>query len=378
MSSLVTTWSTSLPSSGYTIVNTVVVQNNVYAGSNGYVYKLDPVTGAVLATNTLKGLGNHEVRLAVSSDGSFLLVGINGLTLSLNPNNLSTIWQTSLPGSGNAVTSVLCAGGSAYAGSNGHVYRLNPTNGSVLYHNGLPERGEHEVRLAMTLANDMLLVGTYGFAIGLSPSDIATKWQTSLPGSGYGNTSIAGGNGCGYSACNGFLFRLASNNGSVTHTNGLAGTGKNEVHLALKGDGTFLFVGTNGYGISVDANTLTTIYSLALPGSGFSITDVVSGLNTAFFANNGYVFQLDVAGNVVTKNELPESGELETRLAVLPTADHRVVAGINGYAIGLLDVPPQPKGPWMSAMASTIGPRKLREISIPGESSVSLAPRTRL
>ncbi|KAF7340893.1 Phosphatidylinositol-specific phospholipase C domain-containing protein [Mycena sanguinolenta] len=366
MASLVTAWQTSLPSSGYDIVSPVVIQNNVYMASNGYVYRLDFYSGVVIATNGLEGRGHNEVRLAASADGSFLFVGTDGYVLSLNPTTLDTLWQTSLPGCGYNIVSVLHTGGIVYAGSNGYVYRLDPSNGQVLYTNGLDGLGHNEVRLAMTLANDVLLVGTYGYCVGLSPSNLATLWERSLPGCGYDITSVAGGNGCGYAACAGYVYQLNASNGNVTNQNNLSGTGKSEVRLALRGDGVHLFVGTNGYGISLSASNLSTIYSISLPGSGYTITDVAPGTTTAFFANNGYVFQLNDAGNIVSTNSLPGLGEHETRLAASASADVRIFAGINGYGVGLFAVSPQPHDAWMSALASTIGPKMLREVKIPG------------
>ncbi|KAF8208988.1 quinon protein alcohol dehydrogenase-like superfamily [Mycena galopus ATCC 62051] len=374
MASLVTAWQTSLPSSGYDIVSPVVIQNNVYMASNGYVYCLDFYSGAVIATNNLDGRGHSEVRLAASADGSFLFVGTDGYVLSLNPTTLSTLWEISLPECGYNIVFVLYTGGIVYAGSNGYVYRLDPSNGEVLYTNGLDGFGHHEVRLAMTLANDVLLVGTNGYCVGLSPSNLATLWKCSLPDCGYDITSVAGGNGCGYAACAGYVYQLNTGNGGVTNQNNLKGTGKSEVRLALRGNGDRLFVGTNGYGISLSAIDLSTIYSVSLRGSGHSITDVAPGTTTAFFANNGYVFQLNDVGTVVSTNSLPGLGKHEMRLAASASADIRVFAGINGYGVGLFAVTPQPHGAWMSALASTIGRKMLREVKIPGE--LTTAPLT--
>lgn len=153
-------------------------QKAVYAGSNGYVYLLDCLKGSVLATNTLSGMGDHEIRLAQPEDGSLLLVGTNGYVLGLDPTSLNTLWQTSLLHCGYEVVSVLCANGSAFAGCNGYVYRLDQGSGEVLSTNSLVGRGDYEVRLGISLDLSTLFVGINGYALGLDPTNLTTSWQT--------------------------------------------------------------------------------------------------------------------------------------------------------------------------------------------------------
>lgn len=176
--SLLTQWQTSLPGSGYEVTTVLANQKAVYAGSNGYVYLLDCLKGSVLATNTLSGMGDHEIRLAQPEDGSLLLVGTNGYVLGLDPTSLNTLWQTSLLHCGYEVVSVLCANGSAFAGCNGYVYRLDQGSGEVLSTNSLVGRGDYEVRLGISLDLSTLFVGINGYALGLDPTNLTTSWQT--------------------------------------------------------------------------------------------------------------------------------------------------------------------------------------------------------
>ena len=365
--SLLTQWETSLPGSGNDVTSVLVNQTGVYAGSNGYVYLLDSSKGTVLATNTLSGMGGHEVRLAQPQDGSLLLVGTNGYVLGLNHTSLNTSWQTSLPKCGYDVVSVLCANGSVFAGCNGYVYRLDQGSGAVLSTNSLSGRGDNEVRLGISLDFSTLFVGINGYALGLNPTNLTTSWETSLPGCGYGITSIVGGVKAAYAGCNGQVYQLQESTGSVLHQNGLSGTGKEEVRMALDPTAAQLYVGTNGYGIGLRPDNLATVYSVSLPGSGYEVTDVVAGNEVALFATNGYVFQLDVAGNVDDKNSLVGRGNHETRLAITLHPATQLFVGINGYALGL-SLPDYPKvsGPWMSNLAPVIGPMMLREVAIPG------------
>ncbi|KAF8309373.1 PLC-like phosphodiesterase [Clavulina sp. PMI_390] len=366
--SLQSSWLTSLPGCGYEVTSTLVSGTNVYAACNGYVYLLDSTTGKVVHENGLSGRGNNEVRLDISDDGSTLIVGTDGYVLGLNSSTLGTNWQTSLPGCGYNLVNVLTAGGGAtgFAACNGYVYSFNISNGSIQHKNSLSGRGDHETRLALTLAADVLLVGIDGYALGLSPSSLGTNWQTSLPGCGYAVTSVAGGEGCCYAACNGYLYMLDASKGGVSHENNMSGTGLNEGRLALRKDAGALFIGINGYALAVKTSDISTIYKTSLPDCGFATTNVVSGDLFTYYACNGYVFSLDEGGNVKGRNTLPGLGLHETRLAIDTEAEEHVFAGINGYSAGLVPVPPPQSGPWMTANSAALGPKMLRQIAIPG------------
>jgi hypothetical protein len=94
----------SLPGCGYNVVSVVTANGYIYAGSNGYVYKID-TNGAIVATNNLSGLGYHEIRLAIN--GSRLVVGTNGYVVLLSLDDLLIYKEVSLPGCGYDVVSVL-------------------------------------------------------------------------------------------------------------------------------------------------------------------------------------------------------------------------------------------------------------------------------
>ncbi|WP_082131513.1 eCIS core domain-containing protein [Cellulomonas sp. FA1] len=62
----------------------VLAQNGwLFAAVNGYLYQLDPATGAVLYTNDLAGRGFHDVQLA--SDGVTVYCGIDGYVVGVRP-----------------------------------------------------------------------------------------------------------------------------------------------------------------------------------------------------------------------------------------------------------------------------------------------------
>ncbi|KAF8309372.1 hypothetical protein DL93DRAFT_1773391 [Clavulina sp. PMI_390] len=363
-----TSWQTSLPDCGFHVTSTLVSGSKVYAACNGYVYLLDIGTGNVLYQNGLSGRGNKEVRLAISDNGWTLIVGIDGYVLGLNSSNLDTWWEKSLPKCGYNLVNVFAAGGGGvgYAACNGYVYSYNVSDGEIQKMNSLSGRGEHETRLSLTFAADVLLVGINGYALGLDSSSLSTDWQTSLPDCGYAITSVTGGEGCCYAACNGYLYKIDASTGEVTDQNGMDGTGKAECRLCLRQDGGALFVGLNGYAFAAKSSDISTIYRTSLPDCGFNITDVISGVFYTYFGCNGYVYSLDDYGHVVTVNALPGLGKHETRLAIDTKAQGDVFIGINGYCVAVESVPPTPAGPWMANSAANIGPRMLRQITIPG------------
>ena len=473
LSNITTKWQTSLPGCGYGITEVIPVGGYVMAGCNGYIYQLRSGDGSVQFSNSLPGLGRQEVRFAVSPSGA-VYAGTNGYSVQsatdnpyeimerpwrdaalaqlgfaggetgceayaaelrsdkgtnwsyvafftkypLNhfayqtgvrlimnydndgwgpsqinkvfaheschvfgaldeyasactcgslggkfqvPNNncvncsgphdscimdansldmcqwtrgqigwdyCTSQFQTSLPGCGYGVTSVVTDGAFIYTGCNGHVYKINRASGQVVAQNGLPGRGNNEIRLA--IYGGSLYVGINGYAANLRTSDLVTQWQTSLPGCGYNIVSMLCSNGKLYAASNGFVYRLDPSGGSVLNQNGLSGMGYHEIRLAS--DTQSVYVGTNGYVLQLNEATLTEIGRVSLPGCGYSVTSVLSASGAIYAGCNGYVYKLSSGLSVLNTNGLPGRGNNEVRLAV---GGERVLVGINGYAVAL-------------------------------------------
>jgi hypothetical protein len=372
-----TKWDTPLPQSGYDVTTMLSNQKGVYAGTNGYVYKLDYWTGIVAKTNPLSGRGYGEVRLAAPADASLLIVGMNGHVMGLHPTSLVTLWETQLDAN-SGVVSVLCAYGDTreteskvyvYAGTSGRVYRLNP-KGTIM---GLPYDftswlGSYEVRLGISPDLTTLFVGINGYLVALESISLIKVWYASLPGSGYDVTNVVGGSidcvGVVYAGCGGRVYVYGQSQGTKLHDYDL-GTGKYEVRMALDGANRHLYVGCNGYGIGLRPNDLGKVYTKSLPSSGYSVTDVVAGDEVAYFANNGIVFQVDLKGIVNAEASLQSA--IETRLAVSSTGMGQLFVGADGNAYGLeLEGYPTLYGPWMKQLAPKIGPMMLRRVAIPG------------
>ncbi|OCL04859.1 Quino protein alcohol dehydrogenase-like protein [Glonium stellatum] len=333
MDSLPIRWQESLPGSGNAVTSVLVNQDGVYVGSNGYIYLLDPSTGTITASNGLSGYGNHEVRLATPPSTSLLLIGISGWVLGLDPDSLRTRWAKGLPNCGHEVVSLIATSDTVFAGSNGYVYRLDLASGTLQATNPLPGYGNHETRVAISSSLATLFVGINGHAIGLDPSDLNILWNNDLSGSGNGITSVIAHNNAAYVGYHGRVYRLDEAKGDLLNRNDLSGRGDGEVRFAVDETGAYLYVGTNGYGACLQSDDLDITYSVSLPGSGFSITDVVDGNEVAYFANNGFVFEIDLKGKVVKSSSLPGLGRHEVRLGV--NADTLLAVGINGHCVGL-------------------------------------------
>ena len=331
-------WATSLSGTG-SDVSPLLNKAGVYVGSNGYVKRLDPDDGDVEATNPLSGRGHNEVCLAAPLDSSLLVVGTNGYVLGLDPQSLETKWQTSLPGCGYGIVNVLCTKRAIYAGCNGYVYCLIYHDGLVAESNGLSGYGSHETRLSLVSGVDgrdaMLLVSINGYTLGLSCEKLLLLWYNDMPGSGHSTTSVIGGQNLAFGACGGRVYQMVWSTGQTLNTNELSGTGSHEVRMMLDSRKSHLYVGTNGYGNCLRVNDLSTIYSVSLPGSGYSITDVAKGDNATYFANNGYVFQLNDSGTVVAQNDLPGQGTYLTQLSTSSNRAVLLIVGINGSVLGL-------------------------------------------
>ncbi len=170
-----------------------------------------------------------------------------------------------------------------------------------------------------------------------------------------------------YATCRSRLFRIDEVSGEELQGIDLPGTKKHEVQMVMNREGTLLYVGTNGWAIGPYSNDLTQKYSMLLPNSKKTVTSVAAGSDSAYYANNGYIFQITDDGNSVAK--IPVFGyiEGEIRLAANSKSIGQVFVGSEHktFAFRQSEHPPS-YGPWMSQMASQLGPKMLRQIALPG------------
>lgn len=325
-------WETSLPGCGYNIVSALAANGQAYAGSNGYVYLLNPESGAVVQTNSLPSRGRNEIRMTyiANSNAASVVLGTDGYAVGLDPNSIATQWQTSLPGCGYNIVSVTNDGTNVYAGSNGYVYSIDPSTGNVLYTNSLSGTGSDEVR--MVLNGSVLYIGTNGYALALNTSDLSTIWKTSLSGCGYNITSVETDGNYLFAGCNGYVYQLNLSDGSVVNTNGLSGMGHNEIRFAQM-DGT-LYVGTDGYALGLSTSDISTQWQVSLPSCGYTIVTMLAQDGQVFAGSNGYVYRLTPGAGTpfLYTNGLPGLGRNEIRFDL---ADDILLVGTNGYMLGL-------------------------------------------
>ena len=69
-------WSTSLPKSGYGVVSILPEDGQLLCACGGYVFALDPLTGDILWTNGLRGLGNGIVFLSTMQNDNTEAMGL--------------------------------------------------------------------------------------------------------------------------------------------------------------------------------------------------------------------------------------------------------------------------------------------------------------
>lgn len=342
---LTTYWQTGLPTTFSDIVNPLITQSGIFAGSFGHVVRLDTNTGKTLAHNPLEERAWSSPTLAAPLLDTVIVVGIQSHVLGLHPDTLATLWDTPLPNPTAYQTgvSLVCSDDSIYATSNGWVHRLVLDTGAVVVSKGIStpavdtwHRSQEHLSLAIEMTN--LLYTVNGMVHVIDPETLEVKWSTTVPDSDEIISVVAGTSGVGYVASKGRVHRLRMADGVLTHHQDLTVTGEKEVRMALDLPSSRLYIGTNGYGISLKLPELEIIYSTSLPGSGDSVTDVASGNDLAYFANNGIVYALSTQGQIIAKNGLSGRGYHETSLATSPVGVAEIpqlAVGINGYALGL-------------------------------------------
>lgn len=324
-------WNVSLPGCGYEPVSVLEKDGCLYAGTNGYVYKLD-LNGNILATNGLPHRGHCDINLAITNE--HLVVGTNGYVVLVNLNNFgntSCNINVSLPGCGHEKVSVLYDINSnfIYVGSNGYVYRLNNI-GIVLSSNWMPDRGHEEVRLALT--SNHLVAGTNGYVvlIGLNDfSQINSNKNISLPGCGHEIVSVLFHNNYVYAGSNGYVYKMNPNGGDV-QTNNLPDRGNEEVRLAISEN--HLIAGTKGYVVLVDLNNFSSTsanVNVSLPNCGHEIVSVALDENKIYAGSNGYAYEIAAqTGHVLVCYGLPGLSFHEIRFDI---HNHQMYIGTNGY-----------------------------------------------
>ncbi|MEO7288842.1 MAG: DUF4157 domain-containing protein [Jatrophihabitantaceae bacterium] len=340
---LATRWSASLPSAGYHVTSVLQVGRRVFSASNGYVYELDPNTGAVLHSLRVSdpvGTGDYETRLA--TDGNTLFVGVHGYVYGIKLNDLSRVgWTTSLPRAGYLVVEVCFSGSNrVYACSNGYLYELDPATGAVLGSVLLGSRfgtGDYTATLRM-LGSSAILVGMHGYVYRINTNSFqSVAWEASLPNAGYNLVDVLIRDGAVYAGSAGYAYQLDLASGHVQHSlrvTGAVGVGDYTTTLAA-GDSS-LFVASHGYVYALTYGDWSrTRWTANLAGNRYEMANLASFAGQLVAGSYGYLYRIDPNTGAIPRSSLLASaigvGDYRTRL-VVEHGTGTLYVGAHGYS----------------------------------------------
>jgi hypothetical protein len=170
---LTKSWETSLPKSGYHLVEVLLRNGRLYAGSNGYAYQLDAGNGAVrqsLRVVDAVGVGDYTTTLAANDQT--LLVGVHGYVYGISLGDWArAAWEANLAGNRYAMVHLALSGNQLLAGSYGYLFRIDPANGTVVRSALLTMSvglGTYETRVLFDPAGNHVFAGVHGYAYKVS------------------------------------------------------------------------------------------------------------------------------------------------------------------------------------------------------------------
>ncbi|MGI8664666.1 MAG: hypothetical protein ACR2N4_01295, partial [Jatrophihabitans sp.] len=336
-------WSGNLEETGFTTTSVLTVGNRVFSASNGCLYEFHAQSGETLNRLVLihpldneDDNGSYETRL--SSDGNRVYVGVHGSVFGVNiGNHFGLAWTANLPDADLDSVDVLADGGLLLAGSNGSVHRLNPDTGHVNASLLLGSKrgvGDYSMRLAVT--GSTLIVGTHGWAYGVSLPALAKVWETSLPKSGYHLVEVLLANGRLHASSNGYAYQLNAGTGAVQESLRVVdAVGVGDYTTTLAADDHHLYVGVHGYvyGISL-TDWSRAAWEANLAGNRYAMVNLALAGNQLLAGSYGYIFRINPASGAVVRSALLTMsvglGTYETRVAFDPTGEH-LFAGVHGY-----------------------------------------------
>jgi outer membrane protein assembly factor BamB len=250
-------WSASLPDSGFYPVNSLFHGGRLFSASDGYVYELDPHSGAVLHTLRLTTDGDTT---SLTTDGTSLFAGVSGHAYAIALDNWSGYaWKTAqdLGGTLDEQVNLLVSGTRLFAGSDGSVYELAPATGEILRSLQLTTDVGGDVT-RMSTDGTYLYAGVHGYAYGVRLNDWdGYSWTRSVGGTlAYEEVSVLSLDGRLFAGSNGHVYRLTPQTGTVQHSQLLTSTvGAGDYDTSIITDGTFLYAGVHGYAYKVLVTT---------------------------------------------------------------------------------------------------------------------------
>lgn len=214
-------WTYSLPGSGYHNTNVVFEPKTgrVVAACNGYLYLLS-LEGHQLAKNSLKGMGNGEVRLALNGDRLYVASRGYVAAISVGIDDFHRLaWgPVSLPECGFGVTNVVFIGHplpTLCVGCGGYVYLVDPANGELKRRYDLKGWGQKEVRLAGV--GQKLFIGSNGRVAAIDLVNFKMPWEGVIGGGSVQTEVYLAPSGVLYAFVEGKWYRISSADSDDPH-----------------------------------------------------------------------------------------------------------------------------------------------------------------
>ena len=237
-------------------VTVLVADGKLYAGSNGWVYELDPSGGAILHQQELAPNANGAPT-SLATDGSYLYAGVTSHVYAVSLATWTYRWSqpAKVTDTADLTVNVLAAAGHLYAGTDGTVFELRPADGEIVRQVGLSSLpGSHpDVRLASD--ESFLFAGTHGYAYGIALDDwSAYAWYAGVGSAlSYLPVSVASSAGRLFAGTNGYLYDLDPRTGAIRHSLQLTygiGVG-GDYDTSVQVSGRALYAGVHGYSYRV-------------------------------------------------------------------------------------------------------------------------------
>ncbi|MBR7837151.1 DUF4157 domain-containing protein [Actinospica durhamensis] len=376
------------------------VGDRLFAASRGYVYELDPVSGAKLhgrAYALPEVLGSRYSTLA--SDGKMLFVGISSHVHALP---LDGPWEgrpgwvsPTLGGLANLrfVTLLTNPDGRLFAASHGYVYELDPQRGAIKQEVELGSKvGVAEYPVDLATDGDLLYAGTHGYvyAINLRGPWNGWLWYSAKLGVSLDHQPVAvlvHGKRL-FAMSDGVVYELPRDGSEKVLQRVDLHHGRWSPYIAsLATDGGQLFVGTRGVAYALPLGTKwgenPTWSSPALSNiDEHGPVSLVCLRDRLFAGADGYVYELDLLDGAIRQQwqlvNLTNTG-LDLPTVLVPSHEELYV-GVHGYAYGMLlaAIQPTPTAAWPLAPVTGTGVPDRRGIHPATSFEVQYPPLTGL
>jgi hypothetical protein len=340
-------WSTGLPNKSmtYAPAQIAVSGGRVFAGSYGYVYELDALSGAVVNSvlvTSLVGVGDYTTRIA--TDGTYLYAGVHGDAYVVSLDTFKLTGTTPIGGSTYfGQVDVITADGRVFAGGNGYVYELAPKSGKIVNSvlvSGALGVGDYTTRIATDGTN--LYAGVHGYAYVVSLRSFRVTGSAPVGGKGaFKPVEVLAANKTFFAGSNGHVYQLDPKSGDIVNSLLLTDkVGVGDYTTRLCTDGTRLYAGVHGYVYAVALDGWKEArWSSGVGGVGaYEPVSVCTAGQRVLVGSNGYVYACEPASGKILNSQLltysiGAGGDYDTAVVSDGTS---LYAGVHGYASKVL------------------------------------------